>query len=349
MMPASLDGEGYVLHSYGPERYVRHAVASATTIRRHDTRRPIALYCPPQHRALLERHGLARLFSLIEPLPEAHRSIVGFKHHLHRFKPFDRALFVDADMIWCRDPDPLWQQLRAFSFTATGLEQADFFFGGPKGAGVVIDILLNRRRRTLDRFGLTYLPRVQAGMIYAQDDDHTRQVCEQAQRYLQRADETHFRSRLHEGRREESCEWSLAMAMSRFELPIFPWLQGHNSPQLDFIEGLTAHDTDFREVACRYYSNDFVYSLRGLPAPRLRDALINLLTCLPGRGDYMDVTPYVLHFGWLHHKQPFYDFAQRTWTRLLRTPRRVPTPTNGASTNGVPHTNHQPAPTADPA
>jgi hypothetical protein len=138
------------------------------------------------------------------------------------------------------------------------------------------------------------------------------------------------------------------MAMSRYELPIFPWLQGHNSPQLDYIEGMTQHDTDFQEVSCRYYSNTFIYNLRGLPSPWLRDTLINILTRVPGRGDYMEVTPYVLHFGWLHHKQPFYDFAQRTWTRLLREQRRVPASMNG---NGVAHKTHQPepAPAADPA
>jgi len=324
-MPAPT--EGYVLHSYGPERYVRHAVASVTTLRRHDTHRPVALYCPPAHRAALEREGLDDRFAVIGDLPPAHRSIVGFKHHLHAFKPFERSLYVDADMIWCRDPDPLWRQLRAFPFTATGLEQADFFFGGPKGAGVVIDILLNRRRRTLRRLGLTHLPRVQAGMIYAQDATLLRKVCEQAQHALGRIDELHFRSRLHEaGRSEESCEWSLAVAMSHFELPIFPWLQGYNSPQLDFNEGLTTHDTDFHEVTCRYYSDAFIYSLRGLPSARLRDTLIHLLTRLPGRGDYMEVTPYALHFGWLHHKQPFHDFAQRTWTRLTASTDDAPEP-----------------------
>lgn len=324
MMPASSEGEGYVLHSYGPKRYVQHAVASAVTIRRHDTDRPIALFCPSSHRRLLKQHGFTSLFSFIGDLPPEHQSIVGFKHHLHAFKPFDRSLFVDADMIWCRDPDPLWQQLRSFSFTATGLERADFFFGGPKGAGVIIDFLLNRRRRTLRHFGLTYLPRVQAGMIFAQDDDCTRAVCERAQHYLSRSDETHFRSRLHEGRREESCEWSLAMAMSHLDLPIFPWLQGHNSPQLDFISGLTEHDPDFHHVSCRYYSDTFVYNLRGLPSAWLRDLLIDLFMRIPGRGDYMDVTPYALHFGWLNHKQPFYDFAARTWSRLVRE-QRTPT------------------------
>jgi hypothetical protein len=134
------------------------------------------------------------------------------------------------------------------------------------------------------------------------------------------------------------------MAMSRFDLPIFPWLQGHNSPQLDFITGMTDHDANFRDVSCRYYSNTFIYNLRGLPSAWLRDTLTRLLTQIPGRGDYMEVTPYVLHFGWLNHKQPFYDFAEQTWTRLLRKKRPVPTPTNG-----VAHTNRQPAPAADPA
>lgn len=315
-MPAA-PTEGYVLHSYGADRYLKHALASVSTLRRYDRTRPVALFCPPEHRALLETWQLADVFDVVEPLPAEHQSIVGFKHALHRFKAFDRSLFVDADMIWCRDPDPLWQQLAAFSFTATGLQRADHFFGGPKGLGVVADVLLQRRTRTLRHFGLTHLPRVQAGMIYAQDDDVTKAVATTASDYLSRVDETHFRSRLNEGRQEESCEWSLAMAMSTLRLPIFPWLQGHNSPQLDYIDSLTTHDADFKNVTCRYYSVPFVYNLRGIPAPWLRKTLFGIAERLPGISDHFEVTPFVVHFGWLHQKEPFYDFAERTWKRMV--------------------------------
>ncbi len=309
--------EGYVLHSYGPDRYVKHAVVSVQTLRRHDRSRPVALFCPEHHRALLERRGLDEHFDVLEDLPPQHQTIVGFKHHLHRFKAFDRSLFVDADMVWCRDPDPLWQQFSAFPFTVTGLQNADHFFGGPKGPGVVIDVLLGRRPRTLQRFGLTQLPRVQAGMIYAQDEARTQEVSETAAAFLDRADETHFRSRLDEGRSEETCEWSLALAMSKLDLHVFPWLQGRNSPQLDYIDSLTEHDPDFEEVSYRLYTNDFVYSLRGIPNASLRETLLHLAEFLPGAGEHMELTPYVLHFGWMHQKQPFYDFAERTWSRLI--------------------------------
>jgi hypothetical protein len=308
--------EGYVFHGYGPDRYVQHTVASVHTLRRHDPDRPVALFCSEAHRALLERRGLDEHFDVLGDLPPEHRSIVGFKHNLHQFKAFERSLFVDADVVWCRNPDPLWQQFAAFPFTATGLQNADHFFGGPKGVGVVVDVLLGRRRRTLRHFGLTRLPRVQAGMIYAQDDACTREVGETAAAFLDRADETHFRSRLDEGRSEETCEWSIALAMSKLDLHVFPWLQGRNSPQLDYIDSLIDHDPDFREVSYRLYTNDVVYSLRGLPNATVRDALLGLAERLPGMGEYMELTPYALHFGWLHQKQPFYDFAERAWSRL---------------------------------
>ncbi|WP_022836072.1 glycosyltransferase family protein [Salisaeta longa] len=307
--------EGYVYHSYGPERYVHHVVASVETLRRYDTTRPVALYCPPHHQAALAARGLSDAFAVLEDLPEPHHSIVGFKHSLDRFKPFDRSLFLDADMVFCRNPDPLWAQLSSYPFTATGLQRADFFFGGPKGAGVLLDMLLMRRQRTLRRFGLTHLPRVQAGMIYAQDDALTEEVCALASSFLDQVDAMHFRSRLDEGRSEETCEWSLAMAMSKRNVPVFPWWQGINSPQLDFIEGLTTYDPDFCTVRCRYYSSRFTYSLRGIPLEGLRDTLISLVTKLPGFGDYMYVTPFILHFGWIHQKQPFYEFAERVWAQ----------------------------------
>ncbi len=313
-----------MLHSYGPERYLRHAVASVVTLRRHDERRPVALYCSEQHARHLRQHGLDALFAVVEVLPEAHRSITGFKHHLHCFRPFERSLFVDADMVWCRDPDPLWTQLSVYPFTATGTERADFWFGGPKGLGIIPEVLLDRRRRTLRRFGLTHLPRVQAGMIYTADAGLTQATCTLARQLLDRREETHFRSRLdEEGRSEETCEWSLAMAMSRMKLPVFPWRQGYDSPQLDFIEELTDYDLDFCRVTCRYYCDPLVHSLRGLPSSTARAWLTHVLTRLPGRGDHLEVTPFALHFGWLHHKQPFHDFSLRTWDRLTRRARPV--------------------------
>ena len=322
--------EGYVLHSYGPDRYVKHVVASVHTLRRHDPDRPVALFCPEHHRALLERRGLDAHFDVLEDLPRENRSIVGFKHHLHRFKAFERSLFVDADIVWCRDPDPLWRQFSAFPFTATGLQNADHFFGGPKGLGVVVDVLLGRRRRTLRRLGLTQLPRVQAGMIYAQDDACTREVDEAAAAFLERVDETHFRSRLDEGRSEETCEWSLALAMSKLDLHVFPWLQGRNSPQLDYIGSLTDHDPDFDEVSYRLYTNRFVYSLRGISNAWLRNVLLGVAESLPRAGEHMELTPYALHFGWLHQKGVFREFTERTWARLAeeRTRPRQVTPQN---------------------
>jgi hypothetical protein len=278
----------------------------------------VALFCPPSHRQILEEHGLDSLFQTIQELPDEHCSIVGFKHHLYKFMAFDRSLFVDADVVWCRDPEPLWHQLRAHAFTATGLETADFWFGGPKGWGVLVDIVMNRRRRTMERFKLTHLPRVQAGMICSSDRQLTKQVCEAAAWFLAQRHETHFRSRLAEGRSEESCEWSLAMAMSSLNLQVIPWFQGHTSPQLDFIEGLTEYDPDFRDVLCRYYTDRFVYSLRGIRNQRQRDLLIKLASRLPGRGDYQIVRPIALHFGWLHFKKPFFAFSDRVWTNRTR-------------------------------
>jgi hypothetical protein len=328
--------EGYVLHTYGPDRFVRHALASVVSLRRYDRKRPVALFCPQSHLSLLKRAGLDHHFQDIFILPKENRSIVGFKHHLDKFMVYDRSLFLDSDMIWCKNPDPLWAQLSAFSFTATGLERADFFFGGPKGLAVLGDILLDKRRATMKRFGLTGLPRVQAGMIYCQDREYAQIVSETAAYFLAQHAETHFRSRLKEGRNEESCEWSLAMAMSRLRLPVFPWLQGLNSPQLDFVEGLTNYDPNFEEVTSRYYADRLVYSLRGLRNKALRDVLIRVLSSLPGKGDYYDVTPYVLHFGWLHHKQPFYDFASRVWEELaVEQPIAVPVNGHAIFTNGM--------------
>ena len=145
--------EGYVLHTYGSEDYVRHAVATVVTLRRHDVQRPVVLFCPASHRALLEQCGLDTLFTRVEALPEAHQSIVGFKHHLHRFMPFERTLFIDADMVWCRNPDPLWTQLSVYPFTATGLERTQ------RAASPVADDLQGHRHAFRPPASSTAAPR----------------------------------------------------------------------------------------------------------------------------------------------------------------------------------------------
>src|SRR5262249_35581748 len=156
-----------------------------------------------------------------------------------------------------RNPDRLWMHLAPYSFTATGINLADAYFGGPKGAAVIWDWILNRRGTTLLHFELTHLPRLQAGMIYANADPITPAVAQSATNFPAQRYEHHCRSRLDEGRKEESCEWSLAMARSTLRIPIFPWFQGYDSPQLDFVEGLTKHDPEFNQVVCKFYCDRF--------------------------------------------------------------------------------------------
>lgn len=311
--------EGYVYTTYGHPRYLRHAVASVVSLRRYDEQRPVALICEEKHQNILEEFNLSSIFDVIHTMAQDRASIVGFKHNLHEYMFFEKNIFLDSDIIWCKDPDSLWKSFDPYPFTITGTQVSDNFFGGPKNIGILRDVILRRRQRTLNHFGLTYLSRVQTGMIYAQDYSLTRKVCELSQVMLERKDETHFRSRtLEQGRSEESCEWSMAMAMSKLDLPVYPWLQGHTSPQLDYIEGLTSHDDDFEYVLCKYYCDQFVYNLRGLQTKWLRNLLIRLLSFIPGKGDYLKTTPYCLHFGWYHEKQPFYEFSERTWNALKK-------------------------------
>ncbi len=312
-----LSSEGYIYTTYGHPKYLKHAVASAVSLRRYDTERPVALVCEEKHKHILREHNLDNLFDIIHVIAPERASIVGFKHNVHEYMFFEKNLYLDSDIIWCKDPDDLWLSFEPYDFTITGTQISDNFFGGPKNIGVIKDILLQRRRRTLKRFGLTYLSRVQTGMIFARDYNLTKKVSDLAGTMLSRKQETHFRSRTMEhGRSEESCEWSMAMSMSKLDIPVYPWLQGHSSPQLDYISDYTEHDPDFEYVKCKYYSDQLVYNLRGLQINWLRKLLTKLLSIIPGKGDYLMATPYCLHFGWYHEKQPFFEFSERTWNAL---------------------------------
>jgi len=312
-----LGAEGYIYNSYGSEKYLKYAVASVHTLRRHDKKRPVAIFCTEEQSEILENPALSSIFEHIFILPEKNRSITGFKHNVCDFMPFERNIYLDGDIVVCRDTDRLWKSFSAYTFTATGNHSADNFFGGPKGIGVIKEMILGRRSRTLKRFGLTYLPRIQSGVIYAADYDHTKAVCDKATEMLSRKAETHFRSRTEEeGRSEESCEWSLAMAMADLEMQIHPWFNSYESVQLDFIEEFTNYDSDFESVSCLYYTKKFVYNFRGFPIRWLQKLLIKMFTLLPGSGDYHFVTPYFLHFGWYHQKKPFFLLADSIWDAL---------------------------------
>lgn len=320
--------EGYVFNTFGPQKYLRHAVVAASTLRRYDQKRPIAIYCTEEHRDVLQRFGLDERFAVIGTLPPENRSIIGFKHALHRFMPFDRNLYLDADIICCRNPDRLWHQFYPYPYTITGQESADVFFGASKHVGIIKDILLRRRQRTLRRFGLSHLYRVQTGINYVADYETACRVNDYAAYYYGQKSRTHFVSRTNEqGRTLDSCEWSLGMAMSKLNLFVYPWFNGYESPQLDFIQGMTDYDPDFHRVRCLYYCNPFIYSLRGLASSRARSLLLNLFSVLPRSRDHLWVTPYFLHFGWHHQKAPFECFAKRQWHKLVSAgPETVPVP-----------------------
>ncbi len=58
--------------------------------------------------------------------------------------------------------------------------------------------------------------------------------------------------------------------------------------------------------------------MRGLKNKNVRKLLVKILSFIPGKGDYLKTTPYCLHFGWYHQKQPFYEFSERTWNALKK-------------------------------
>ena len=314
------DSEGYVYSVYGKTEYLKHVLASLHSLRRYDQKRPIALVCEEQHVQLLDEMGLRNLFDVIHLINPDHRTIVGFKHHVDDYLFFNANIFLDSDIIWCKNPDSLWETLSEYPFTITGNIKSDIFFGTHKDYRVVYDILLNRRHRTLKRFDLSYLSRVQSGIIYAKDKKITHEVCTLARSFMDQKADTHFIERkLPNGDTEESDEWGFAMAMSRLNLPVIPWYQAELSPQLDFISSFVEHDEDFHDIRYRYYPNKFVYNLRGLQSSRIRSLILNSIGLIyPKAVAYQWIKPYSVHFSWKHDKDAFYEFADRIWDEYTR-------------------------------
>jgi len=100
--------EGYIFNSYGKIDYLKYVIACITTIRRYDKTRKIALYCSKNQKDFIITNNLKEWFDVLELLDEKYQSITGFKHNLHLFCAFDRNLFIDSDIIWLKNPDPMW-------------------------------------------------------------------------------------------------------------------------------------------------------------------------------------------------------------------------------------------------
>lgn len=310
--------EGYVYSAFGKIDYLKYVFASLETIRRFDKTRGIALFCSQEQKEFIEENQLESHFDYIGILEKQYQSITGFKHNLHLFCAFEKSLFLDSDIVWLKNPDQLWKQFSGYGYAVTGTEIADSFFGGPKSAKVMSDFILRRRQKTLNHFNLTHLSRVQSGILYISDKDLAQKINEKAVYYLQNKSHTHFQSRIMEkGRVDESCEWSLAMSLSFYNLAVFPWQWGEQSPQLDFIEAYTEFNEDFTQVRCKYFFDSFAYSLRGLKSKLIHGFMMLVMSFVPGWLDYAWVTPYSLHFGWLHQKEPFFKFANKHWEKIL--------------------------------
>lgn len=319
--------EGYVYNSYGKIDYLKHVIASVYSLRRYDKERPVALFCDQNHEEILKKHNLINLFDFVGRSDPKHRSIIGFKHNIDKYMVYSANLFLDSDIIWCKNPDRLWNYLSLYPFTITGTLKSDIFFGTHKNFRVLSDILLNKREKTLRRFGLTYLSRVQSGLIYARDYATTKAVCKLATHYMEKKHLTHFTSRiLPNGGTEESDEWGFAMAMSRKNLPVIPWHQGKHSPQLDFVSSYVKFDPDFRDVKYLYFNKQFMNNLRGVRSNMLRNSFKHISQLImPSSGDHLWVTPYSLHFSWKHEKKPFENFAKKVWLKLTHDSQSVPT------------------------
>lgn len=303
--------EGYLYVTWGKTEYLKHSLVSLFTLRRYDCDRPIAI-ATDEHLAAYIKEKEITLFDDIIILKPEHRSIVGFKHNFHEYLVYDKTLYLDSDIVWCRNPDTLWKMFDAYEYTITGNFNSDFFFGARKDFWIVKDILTGARKKTLRNLGQTYIGRVQSGLMYAENAALAQKVGQKATEFLNRRDETHFQNRANEhGRNEDSCEWSLALAMAALKVPVMPWIQGMNSPQLDFIEDFVEYNDDFSKVTYTLYTHSFTYYMRGIRSRLLWNILFGLANWIPKTGEYITFTPFCLHFGWYHQKQPFFDFTER--------------------------------------
>lgn len=312
--------EGYVFASFGNIDFVKFAVVSATRIRAYDKKRKIALVCCLSHKHYLNSNNLQNIFDRIIIIEDEHKSIVGFKHNIYKYMPFDCNMYIDSDMLICKNPDKLWHNLKVYGFTTTGQKSADMYFGSHKNAYILFDIIFGKRKKTLKKFNLSHLYRVQTGIIFASEYNITKKVCEFAKYYYSKKNQTHFISRDNEnGRVLDTCEWSLGLAMSALKLHVYPWFNGYESPQLDFIYGLTETDKDYTKVSVKYYCNSFMHSLRGLNSEYIRKFIKTMLGLVPGLNDHMWVTPYFLHFGWSHQKKYFYNYMERKLNEIINS------------------------------
>ena len=107
---------GIILIATGHPNYGKLAYNLALTIKTAGENTPVAIV----HTGLEHlTESQKAIFDYLIPLPENFRDGFGAKLHLDELTPFDKTLFLDADMLWLgRKPSQLFAELDGTGFTS---------------------------------------------------------------------------------------------------------------------------------------------------------------------------------------------------------------------------------------
>jgi len=109
--------QGIILLATGHANYTKMAYNLAMTIKTSGENTPVAIVHTGLDHLTLSQQAL---FDYTIQLPEGYKAGFGAKLHLDQLSPFDKTLFLDADMLWLagRKPSELFAELDSIPFTA---------------------------------------------------------------------------------------------------------------------------------------------------------------------------------------------------------------------------------------
>lgn len=113
-MPLPRRGEMGIL-TLATSRDYAMAIALAQSLKLRSPNMPVAVACPPAIRKKLEPH----FDSVINKLADVKESFVQ-KLYLDKYSPYERTLFLDADMLVFKDPMPIFEKWKGSPYAARG-------------------------------------------------------------------------------------------------------------------------------------------------------------------------------------------------------------------------------------
>ena len=149
-----MNNQGYITIATGSEKFLDYAVNLRLSCLFNDPDRSFALLADDKTMDIVRKKGLDRYFDQVI-FYNGNRTGLLAKLDLYNLSPFDETIFIDADSLMIKNPNPAWKLVAGRHFIVQG--RTEHFEG--KWAG-------RTEKEIMEKFEIPYVIRYNGGLVY---------------------------------------------------------------------------------------------------------------------------------------------------------------------------------------